>query len=148
MIIAHWRIADCYPFVCLQVCFICILNLQTLAGVTDAEVARITVPHRMMKHIEKHRLRQLRAQPAQHWRKNPVLISCKRKVFNHHLGQTYKDLSAKDLASGSWKNAKSKSDYFTINAFRSVRFALLFYLRYGSLWVTCLWHVTFYLSNF
>ena len=75
----------------------------------------------MMKHIEKHRLRQLRSSESKaQWRKKPVLISCKQKKFNHHIGQTYSDLSVKDLASANWKSRRSKSDYFTINAFKSV----------------------------
>lgn len=73
----------------------------------------------MMRQIELHRLRNLRSQPDTHWHKNPVLISCKQRKFNHHLGQTYHDLSVKDLASGNWKSRKSTSDYFTINAVKS-----------------------------
>jgi len=97
-----------------------------MAGIADAEVARITVPHRMMKHIEKQRLKRLEPEP--HWRSKPVLISCKQKKLNHHLGQTYRDLDVKDLASANWKSRKSKSDYFTINAFKSVCLILYFNL--------------------
>jgi len=95
-----------------------------MAGIGDAEVERITVPHRMMKHIEKQRLRQLRSEPEPFWCKKPVIITCKQRKFNHHVGQTYRDLTVKDLASGGWKHPKSKMDYFTINAFKRVGLTL------------------------
>jgi len=79
-----------------------------------------------MKRLEKQRLRKLRAEPEPFWHKKPVLISCKRKQFNHHLGQTYSNISVGDLASGGWKNRKHNSDYFTINAFKSVSLTLSF----------------------
>jgi len=97
-----------------------------LGGIGEAEVARITVPHRMMKHIEKQRLRRLEPEPF--WSKRPVIITCGQKKFNHHMGQTYRDLTVKDLASGGWKHRKSKSAYFTINAFKSVSLTLCIYL--------------------
>jgi len=92
-----------------------------MPGVVDADITRITVPHRMVKHIEKKRLKKLRSEQEPFWHGKPVLISCKRKQFNHHIGQTYSNISIEDLASGSWKGRKSKSDYFTINAFKPVR---------------------------
>ena len=76
----------------------------------------------MMKHIEKQHLRKLRSDVEPFWRKNPVLISCRQKPLNHHLGQTYSDLTVNDLASRNWKSPRSKSDYFTINAYKSVSF--------------------------
>jgi len=94
-----------------------------MAGIGEAEVARITVPHRMMRRIEKQRLR--RSEPEPFWSKKPVIITCKQKKFNHHIGQTYRNLTVKDLASGGWKHRKSKSDYFTINAYKSVSLTLL-----------------------
>ena len=50
----------------------------------------------------------------------PLIISCKRKEFNHYKGQTYSNFSPDHLASSGWKHYKSKGDYFTINAYRSV----------------------------
>jgi len=78
----------------------------------------------VIKKIEKQRLKKLPSEQEELWRKKPVLISCKKKKFNHHIGQTYKNLSVEDLASGGWKSSRSKSDYFTINAFKSVSLTL------------------------
>jgi len=95
-----------------------------MAGLGDPEVVRITVPHKMLKRIEKQRLRKLRTEAEPFWAKKPVLISCKRRQFNHHLGQTYSDISVKDLASGNWRNRKHNMEYVTINSFKSVSLAL------------------------
>lgn len=50
-----------------------------------------------------------------------LIITCKRKEFNHYRGQTYKDLDSKSLASGGWKHKLSKGDYFTILPWMKVR---------------------------
>lgn len=99
-------------------------QLQTRVAAHDASssVPRITVPHRMVKRMErvhaknqvaKHRL-------PQYGRKGELVIACKRSQFNHYVGQRYNDLTIRSLASGGWKHTESKSDYFTINAVYSV----------------------------
>ncbi|XP_008550012.1 probable ATP-dependent RNA helicase DDX28 [Microplitis demolitor] len=42
------------------------------------------------------------------------IIQCKRKLFNFYPGKTYRKFEDMPIASGSWHNAKSKGDYFTI----------------------------------
>lgn len=53
--------------------------------------------------------------------KGPLIISSKKKKFNHYQGQHYSDFSPQCLSSGGWKNKKSKGDFFTINATSAVR---------------------------
>jgi hypothetical protein len=86
---------------------------------------RITVPHRIIKHVERLRARATAAkrqqQLLQHGNRNGnLVIACKRAKFNHYDGQKYTDLTIRNLASAGWKNRKSKLDCFTINATKSV----------------------------
>ncbi|KAK7080640.1 hypothetical protein SK128_003346 [Halocaridina rubra] len=48
---------------------------------------------------------------------NEVVISCKRKEFNHHVGQSYSKFKEIPLASKGWHHKKSVGDHFVINAF-------------------------------
>ncbi|KAK2181810.1 hypothetical protein NP493_375g02085 [Ridgeia piscesae] len=79
--------------------------------------SRITVPQKMVEKLERIRRKDLakRHQEVRRY-KGPVVISCKRQQFNHHKGQTYSNFSPEHLASGGWKDQRSKGDYFTINA--------------------------------
>lgn len=49
-----------------------------------------------------------------------VVISCKRKEYNHHMGEEYSDFTPQMLASHGWKHKQSPGDHFTINKFASV----------------------------
>jgi hypothetical protein len=64
--------------------------------------------------------------------RGPLIISCKRKEFNHYKGQRYSDFSYNYLASGGWKHRKSVDDYFTINAYGSVSRVFLSHLNYDT----------------
>ena len=87
--------------------------------------SRITVPQKMVEKLERIRRKDLakRHQEVRRY-KGPVVISCKRQQFNHHKGQTYSNFSPEHLASGGWKDQRSKGDYFTINAVQGVRESL------------------------
>ncbi|KAK4306468.1 hypothetical protein Pmani_021709 [Petrolisthes manimaculis] len=44
------------------------------------------------------------------------VISCKRKEYNHYLGQSYNKFTEVPLASKGWQHLKAVGDYFTINS--------------------------------
>ena len=80
----------------------------------------------MVRRMEKVQAKNRRTvrQMQQFGRRGNLAIACKRPQYDHHLGQKYRDLSIQNLASGGWKHAKSKSDYFTIIATKSVLLGL------------------------
>ena len=73
----------------------------------------------MMRDIEKKKI-IMAQRDHQDKKRGALVISCKKRQFNHHLGQTYSEFKPQMLASAGWKKRKSKGDYFVINAFRSV----------------------------
>lgn len=81
------------------------------------DLPRITQPQKMVQKLERVRAKKS-SRKHQQWRqyKGPVIISCRNQSRNHHKGQTYSNFNPNHLASGTWKNSKSKLDYFTINA--------------------------------
>ena len=82
---------------------------------------RITLPHKMVERMRRENVKHaIKEHQAKRNYKGPVIISCKRKEFNHFHGQTYSEFSPQQLASGGWKHRQSKGDYFTINAYKSV----------------------------
>ncbi|KAI0241906.1 putative ATP-dependent RNA helicase DDX28 [Lamellibrachia satsuma] len=87
------------------------------ASVAEQSRSRITVPQKMVDKLERVRRKAFakRHQEARRY-KGPAVISCKRQQFNHHKGQTYSNFSPEHLASGGWKDQRSKGDFFTINA--------------------------------
>lgn len=96
------------------------------ASVAEQSRSRITVPQKMVDKLERVRRKAFakRHQEARRY-KGPAVISCKRQQFNHHKGQTYSNFSPEHLASGGWKDQRSKGDFFTINAIQGVRRPLL-----------------------
>ena len=80
----------------------------------------------MVEKLERLRMKAL-AQHRQTLRRNkgPVVISCKRQQFNHYKGQRYSNFSPENLASGGWKDQRSRGDFFTINATQGVSETLL-----------------------
>ena len=72
-----------------------------------------------MRNIEKKKL-IIAQKEHQDKKRGALVISCKKRQFNHHIGQTYSDFKPQMLASAGWKKRQSKGDYFVINAFRSV----------------------------
>ncbi|XP_058792978.1 probable ATP-dependent RNA helicase DDX28 [Phymastichus coffea] len=46
--------------------------------------------------------------------KRPIIIQCKRSMFNFHEGDTYPKFQPIPLASRAWQHRKSNGDYFTI----------------------------------
>ena len=101
-----------------------VILLQSLA--VDNDLPRITVPHKMMRKIERRKLAILKGE-HQSKKKGPLVISCKKPQLNHHLGQTYSNFKSHMLASAGWKKRQSKGDYFVINAFRSVSIVYCMY---------------------
>ena len=47
-------------------------------------------------------------------KKGPLLISCKRPEYNHHLETFYDKLDEVPLCSKGWTHSKAKNDYFTV----------------------------------
>lgn len=75
----------------------------------------ISVPHRMIKQIQKVKQKQLKKKVEIMRKKTPVVIQCHRQEFNHHLGQTYSEFNPRVLASHGWTHYKSAGDKFTID---------------------------------
>ncbi|KAK7103115.1 probable ATP-dependent RNA helicase DDX28 [Littorina saxatilis] len=103
-----------------QRCTACLLHHQPwrflVTGISEVDLPRITVPHKMQSRLQKIRQRQRQDQPTikKSVFKSPLVISCKRGNFNHHRGQTYNDFGPQALASYGWKSRKSAGDYFTV----------------------------------
>ncbi|KAL7671313.1 hypothetical protein ACOME3_006213 [Neoechinorhynchus agilis] len=61
-------------------------------------------------------LARKRYQPVRPKNGEPLVISCKRKRFNHYLNHHYPTLDERYLVSCGWKNSKYKGDKFTIRS--------------------------------
>ena len=84
---------------------------------------KIEVGHKMTQVVEKRREDFLIKQEENAKYKvdtsSKLLISSCNKVFNHSVGQIYKNFSDTNLASFGWKNRRSVGRYFTINSVSS-----------------------------
>lgn len=63
----------------------------------------------------KRKERELIVDKSRRGDQSTPIISCKRKEYNHYLGQTYDKFAVVPLASKGWGHRKSSGDYFTIN---------------------------------
>lgn len=99
--------------------------IRCLNYVPIASENKITIGHKMTRVIEKNRQKATianlekkrnlqKARSAHH-----LLISSSSAVFNHYVGQTYKQFTTKNLASHSWESRSSSGKFFTINAWGS-----------------------------
>ncbi|CAF0870213.1 unnamed protein product [Rotaria sordida] len=80
---------------------------------------QITVPHSMIKNIERQRAKKIykkeqEEDPSGDRSQSPV-IACKRSGFNHYPGRQYRHMTEKNVASGAWQHRLSKGDFFTID---------------------------------
>ncbi|XP_071542618.1 probable ATP-dependent RNA helicase DDX28 [Panulirus ornatus] len=90
---------------------------------TQAQLPVISIPVTVAAKLE----RQKQMKKKQEWElqrkqsymgdKSTLMISCKRKEFNHYRGQTYNKFTEVPLASKGWRHRKSAGDYFTINSY-------------------------------
>lgn len=84
---------------------------------------KIEVGHKMTQVVEKRRQDFLIKQEENAKYKvdtsSKLLISSCNKVFNHSVGQIYKNFNDTNLASFGWKNRRSVGRYFTINSVSS-----------------------------
>ncbi|CAH1791164.1 unnamed protein product, partial [Owenia fusiformis] len=104
----------------LKLCRCHLVQSQQVATIMSDALPRITVPHKMVERLEKMKQKQQETMKKKSVKKdNPIIISCKRKQFNHYKGQLYTNWSPQSLTSHGWKNKRNKGDYFTINAFQS-----------------------------
>ncbi|KAK2150928.1 hypothetical protein LSH36_382g03018 [Paralvinella palmiformis] len=100
-------------------CLRCYLNLMTRSYSANVNPQpRITLPHKILERLNRrHAKDAAKKHQTKRFYKGPLIISCKRKEFNHYKGQTYSNFSYNFLASGGWKHRLSVGDYFTINAY-------------------------------
>lgn len=89
------------------------------AYVLENDLPRVTAPQKMIFNQEKKKIK-LENKKKNITFKSPLIISCKRKQYNHYKGQTYSDFNPKVLASHGWKHRESAGDYFTINCYQKV----------------------------
>ncbi|CAF0948260.1 unnamed protein product [Rotaria sp. Silwood1] len=80
---------------------------------------QITVPHSMIKNIERQRAKKIYKKEQEEDppgdRSQPPVIACKRTEFNHYPGRQYRQMTEKHVASGAWQHRLSKGDFFTID---------------------------------
>ncbi|CAL1533066.1 unnamed protein product [Lymnaea stagnalis] len=100
---------------------------QTLLGsvsrsyhTTWNELPRITCPKKIEKKIEKHKEKKLAKvllsrRQARH--SGPLIVSCKRKGYNHYQGDSFNEFDIQKLVSCGWKNKKRIGDHFTLMPF-------------------------------
>ncbi|XP_064602534.1 probable ATP-dependent RNA helicase DDX28 [Liolophura sinensis] len=106
----HLHHVDCPGKAILQIC-------RHYRAELNPDLPRITVPHNIVKNMQKMMTKKAIEKAQQNRKpvfKSPLIISCKRPEFNHHLGQTYSSFNPKHLASYGWKHRKSHGDHFTI----------------------------------
>ncbi|UJR23006.1 hypothetical protein I4U23_026032 [Adineta vaga] len=80
---------------------------------------QITVPHSMVKNIERQRAKKIYKKEQEEDppgdRSQSAVVACKRSEFNHYPGREYKHMTDKHVASGAWQHRLSKGDFFTID---------------------------------
>jgi hypothetical protein len=99
-----------------------------LQKVTTKEIPTLKVPIKMLRNIEKVKLKKvIYEESLKQQRKGALLITCKNKEYNFHTRGKFDENNPKALASHGWKHYKSAMarDWFTINALSTVSIAVM-----------------------
>lgn len=74
---------------------------------------------KLLTNIVKYALQERRyfspALKLSHNKKGSIVISCKRKEYDHYTSYAYNSLDEVPLASKGWTHSKSKGDFFTVH---------------------------------
>lgn len=83
---------------------------------SSTEYPKITVPHKMLEKLEKHRVRvAMEEAKVKQQKLKTLIISAKRKEYQYFKGQKFDTFDPKKLASHGWKHRNCGKDYFTLN---------------------------------
>ncbi|CAF0773909.1 unnamed protein product [Adineta steineri] len=97
----------------------CLMKIASYHINTIDTKNQITVPHSMIKNIERQRAKKIykkeQDQDPPGDRTQPAVVACKRSEFNHYPGREYRHMTDKDVASSAWQHRLSKGDFFTID---------------------------------
>ncbi|XP_042210547.1 probable ATP-dependent RNA helicase DDX28 [Homarus americanus] len=97
--------------------------IQTRWASSQGQLSVIRVPVPLAEKLKREKQkrtkieRELLVQRSQRGDQSTPIISCRRKQYNHYLGQSYNKFKEVPLASKGWGHRKSVGDYFTINSY-------------------------------
>lgn len=74
---------------------------------------RITCPKKLKEHYE-HRLKKFRQGKINPVSRGPLIIECKRKIYNFRKHDRFDKFNPQKLVSCGWKNKKHAGDHFTL----------------------------------
>ncbi|XP_063603489.1 probable ATP-dependent RNA helicase DDX28 [Penaeus indicus] len=96
---------------------------QLRCAATLSQQSVIQIPHHMAEKMSRAKLKQKKIdrqqflQKSREGNRSVPIINCKRKQFNHYLGQSYSKFEEVPLASKGWQHRKSAGDYFIIHGY-------------------------------
>lgn len=94
-----------------------VFNIQTESD----EFPRITVPQRMIEHLEKQNVRIAKRTAVKYRQRLKTLVISSRKTeHQYYKGQKFNVFDPRQLASHGWKNRKCNYDFFSLVSHKPV----------------------------